>query len=273
MTDQDKPQADAWRSLLDPPYSLDLLADLHAGALDDALAARLSPLAHADRDAARVLDALDATVRQLNEHAARTPSVPVPAAVAARIDDALAALAEQPLPATQPRPPTNVAAARARRPRASYLGIGVLATAAAAAAVFALNAGLGSPDLSGPPRADGPQAPVRAGTAPPAAASSAAATPLDLGSGAPGPQALTAIGKEDLGPLSDRAALGGCLQANGIAANSQLIGASQVTLNSRRGILLLLPTGRAAVFTALVVGPECSAQNPATRSRVEIGAR
>ncbi|MGZ4521101.1 MAG: hypothetical protein ACXVGA_06990 [Mycobacteriaceae bacterium] len=270
MTDQDKPQADAWRSLLDPPYSLDLLADLHAGALDDALAARLSPLAHADRDAARVLDALDATVRQLNEHAAHTPSVPVPAAVVARID---AALAEQPLPATQPRPPTNVAAARARRPRASYLGIGVLATAAAAAAVFALNAGPGSQDLSGSPRADGPQAPVRAGTAPPAATSSAVATPLDLGSGAPGPQALTAIGKEDLGPLSDKAALGGCLQANGIAANSQLIGASQVTLNGQRGILLLLPTGRAAVFTALVVGPECSAQNPATRSRVEIGAR
>ncbi|MGZ4532318.1 MAG: hypothetical protein ACXVXP_08200 [Mycobacteriaceae bacterium] len=270
MTDQDKPQADAWRSLLDPPYSLDLLADLHAGALDDALAARLSPLAHADRDAARVLDALDATVRQLNEHAAHTPSVPVPAAVVARID---AALAEQPLPATQPRPPTNVAAARARRPRASYLGIGVLATAAAAAAVFALNAGPGSQDLSGSPRADGPQAPVRAGTAPPTAASSAAATPLDLGSGAPGPQALTAIGKEDLGPLSDRAALGGCLQANAITPNSQLIGGSQVTLNGRRGILLLLPTGRAAVFTALVVGPECSAQNPATRSRVEIGAR
>ncbi|MGZ4542210.1 MAG: hypothetical protein ACXVXI_03585 [Mycobacteriaceae bacterium] len=270
MTDQDKPQADAWRSLLDPPYSLDLLADLHAGALDDALAARLSPLANADRDASLVLDALDATVRQLKEQAAHTPSVPVPAGVASRIDDALAA---QPLPTRQPRPPTNVAAARARRHRTSYLGIGVLAAAAAAAGVFALSVGLGSHDLSGTPRADGPQAPARAGAAPSTAMSSTTATPLDLGSGAPGPKALTAIGKEDLGPLSDKAALDGCLQANGIAPTSQVIGASQVTLNGQRGILLLLPTGRAAMFTALVVGPECSAQNAATRSRVEIGAR
>ncbi|NBH03925.1 hypothetical protein GTY80_11810, partial [Amycolatopsis sp. SID8362] len=48
-----------------PPWSVDVLADLHAGVLDDAQAAELWPLVHADPEAQAILDALDATQADL----------------------------------------------------------------------------------------------------------------------------------------------------------------------------------------------------------------
>ena len=250
----------AWSSLLDPPYSRALLAELHAGALDDALAAALWPRVRSDRDATAVLDALDTTVRQLRTTPA--PAVPIPAHVAARIDASLAAVTSLP-PAGAG---DDVAAARVRRTRRGrYLGAGLVAAAAAAAAVVSLSVALGPNDVAGTPQA-GPPAAVPSAALPTPA-------PLDLGSGTVGPRALAVLGKQDLGPLSDKAVLAGCLRANGIPAGATLVGASPVLLDGRPGILLLLPSGRVAVFTALVVGPECSANNPATRSKVEIGPR
>lgn len=259
MSDDNAQAIGAWRSLLDPPYSLELLADLHAGALEDDLAEQLWPRVVADPDAAAVLVALDDTVEQLHGMAALPPSVPMPAELAARIDELLAAQTTPTLASC-----TELGAARTRRARrGTYLGIGVLTAAAAAAAVFALGTGLGSRDIVGTPQAGPP-----AEQAPPARP-----TPLDLGSGALGPQALAAVGKQDLGPLSDKPTLAGCLQANGLLPTITPIGASEVVLDGRPGVLLLLPTGRPAVFTALVVGPECAVGNPATRQRMEIGGR
>ncbi len=48
-----------------PPYSDDLLADLHAGALDDELAERLWPLVRQDHHAMAVIDRLDAVQARL----------------------------------------------------------------------------------------------------------------------------------------------------------------------------------------------------------------
>ena len=248
----------AWSSLLDPPYSRALLAELHAGALDDALAASLWPRVRSDRDATAVIDALDTTVRQLRMTPA--PAVPIPAHVAARIDASLAAVPSLPPAATL----GDLAAARVRRTRRGrYLGAGLVAAAAAVAAVVSLSVALGPHDVAGTPQA-GPPVPSAALPTP---------APLDLGSGTVGPRALAVLGKQDLGPLSDKSVLAGCLRANGIPAGAAVVGASQVLLDGRPGILLLLPSGRAAVFTALVVGPECSANNAATRSQVEIGPR
>ena len=247
--------ATAWSSLLDPPYSRELLADLHAGALDEGLTAALWPRVRADHDATRVLTALDSTVRQLS--AAPPASVAMPAHLAARMDAALAGLVAPPARVS------DLAAARARRHggrrRGVYVGAALVA-AAAVAGVVALGSVLGSHSVSGTPQAAAPQA----GPAPQV---------LDLGSGTPGPQALAALGRQDYGSLSVNTALPGCLQANGVRPATTVIGAAPVTLDGRRGILLLLPTGRVAVFTALVVGPECSAQNPATLSKVDIGPR
>lgn len=245
----------AWSSLLEPPYSRELLADLHAGALEEELASALWPRVRAEQSAVAVLAGLDATVRQLRAAAEHPAAMPIPAGVAARID---AALAEQ---GAQPVAVTDLAAVRARRRRrGAYAGAALVAAAAAVAGAVSLNAVLGSNAVPGTPQAGAP-------------APSAAPPPLNLGSGGLGPQALAVLGRHDLGPLSDEAVLAGCLQANGLPAATMVLRAAPVLLNGKQGILLLLPTGRAAVFSALVVGPECSAQNAATRSKVEIGAR
>lgn len=245
----------AWSSLLEPPYSRELLADLHAGALEEELASALWPRVRAEQSAGAVLAGLDATVRQLRAAAEHPAAMPIPAGVAARID---AALAEQ---GAQPVAVTDLAAVRARRRRrGAYAGAALVAAAAAVAGAVSLNAVLGSNAVPGTPQAGAP-------------APSAAPPPLNLGSGGLGPQALAVLGRHDLGPLSDEAVLAGCLQANGLPAATMVLGAAPVLLTGKQGILLLLPTGRAAVFSALVVGPECSAQNAATRSKVEIGAR
>ncbi|OOL27519.1 hypothetical protein GQ85_38210, partial [Rhodococcus rhodochrous] len=84
MTEDELPQ---------PPYSADLLADLHAGVLDDDLAAGLWPAVRRDPDAMAVIAALDSVGRRLRALGAAedVESPPIPPEVAARIDAALAA--------------------------------------------------------------------------------------------------------------------------------------------------------------------------------------
>lgn len=253
MSHSGAPDDGAWRALLDPPYPLDLVADLHAGVLEPELAEALWPRAAADPDAAEILAALDATVGQLATTGA--PDVgPVPAGLAARIDAALAA---------EPAGVADLAAARARRTssrRRLATAVAGLSAAAVAGAV-ALGVSLDSEQVTGTPQA------LTTTT------TSAAVAPLDLGSGTPGQQALRAVGKQDLGPLAADDVLTGCLVANGLLATTPVLGSAEVVLNSQTGVLLLLPAGQAGVFTALVVGPDCAADNAATRSRVDIGAR
>src|SRR5438067_1240607 len=66
-----------------PPWSVDVLADLHAGVLDDHEAAELWPLVNADPEARAILDALDATQSDLSS-LAEAPAPPMPAEFAAR---------------------------------------------------------------------------------------------------------------------------------------------------------------------------------------------
>jgi len=142
----------AWSSLLEPPYSRELLADLHAGALEEELASALWPRVRAEQSAVAVLAGLDATVRQLRAAAEHPAAMPIPAGVAARID---AALAEQ---GAQPVAVTDLAAVRARRRRrGAYAGAALVAAAAAVAGAVSLNAVLGSNAVPGTPQAGGPR--------------------------------------------------------------------------------------------------------------------
>ncbi len=52
---------------LGPPFSTELLADLHAGVLSDEVSTRLWPLVRRDPDALAVLDSLDAVTARLRE--------------------------------------------------------------------------------------------------------------------------------------------------------------------------------------------------------------
>ena len=74
------------------PYSLDLLADLHAGVLSESVSERLWPLVRQDESAMNVISALEKVTARLGEvgreHATGEP---MPPEVAERIDRALAA--------------------------------------------------------------------------------------------------------------------------------------------------------------------------------------
>jgi len=258
---------------LGPPFALDLLADLHAGVPDDAAGHALRHLMAADPAAAAVFRALEATVADLAALGTAPVGVSVPATVAARIDAALATLTPitsagtavgVPLPPAVPDLGTARRAMRARagarrrgRAGSGRAGGGPLAWAAAVAAVV-LVGGVVSGVVGG--RTDTVQG-------------RAQAQPVDLGDGQLGTAVLASLGATDLGPLQDRAVLAGCLSANGVTAGTPLLGSAEVLLRGRPGVLLLLSSGTAGIITALVVGPTCSADDPALITQKAIGRR
>jgi hypothetical protein len=237
-----------------PPWSVDVLADLHAGVLDEAESASLWPLVTADPQAREVLAALDATLEDL--HGIQDiPAPAMPPEFAARLDSALAAEAAQAAarpPAEQSAPAQVIELAKARRRRNNRLGWagGVVAVAAAVAAVVL---------VVGQPRGAGGQ-PVAA-----APSQSASSGPLDMS------MALAAIGKSDYGPLADPARLSACLAVNGQDPDRKPAGAAQLTLNGKPGTLLVLTTGHTAQFRLLVVGPGCAVGNPDTLANAVVG--
>ncbi|HEX4721273.1 MAG TPA: hypothetical protein VH333_02075 [Pseudonocardiaceae bacterium] len=246
-----------------PPWPVDVLADLHAGALDDRLAQRLWPLVRQDREASAVLDALDATRAELSGLAA-TPPIPMPAHFAARLDAAVAVEAATrfgipvqapPTPTPSPLPQQPVAPvidlARARRRRNQRLGWGagvLVAAAAVAVAVIGIPRGA----TSGTP--------------------SAGDTALALHSGQINGGTLAAvIGHTDYGPLADPAKRAGCLAANGQNPDQTPAGVLPVTLDGRPGVLFVLTTGELAQYRLLVVGPDCATGNPDRLDNLVIG--
>src|SRR5438093_652809 len=118
-----------------PPWSVDLVADLHAGALDSESSARLWPQVNADPEAHAIIEALDTVKVELGQLGSAQPE-PMPAHVAARLDAALATEARRfapPAPIPPPLTPVvDFAEARRRRNRRMAWGVGVLAAAAAA---------------------------------------------------------------------------------------------------------------------------------------------
>jgi len=213
----------------DPVLPLDLLADLHAGVLDEQLAAGLRAQVRTDPRAREVLAALDATLADLRA----LPAPVIPGDVAARLDPTLAAAV---------RPEAPVADLASRRRRTGWGGIGLLVAAAAAAVVGVVALGAGPLETAGSPRAERP---------------ALALSGSDVGDGLD-----DALGAVDLGPLSQPAALRACLDANGIPPLGEPLGAREVTLDGRPGVLLVLPTGEIAQFRLLVVGPSCGPGTP-----------
>lgn len=251
---------------LDGAPSVELLADLHAGVLDEAQAAELRERVAADPQARAVLEALDATVTEL----AALPAQPIPTSVAERIDSALAAEAARPTGA--PVPPAGVpgfadvagfAGSRSRRRRsAAWVSAAVLTTAAAVVGVVVL--------LGGPRHTAGIP---RAGDAPGVATGVGPTAPQALTSDELGGMLSQALAQRRLGPLSEPGRLQGCLAANGVTDRADPLGAMPVTVDGRRGVLLVLPTGRIAQFRLLVVGEDCAPGHPAPLADQLIGPR
>ncbi|WP_206784255.1 hypothetical protein [Amycolatopsis sp. MtRt-6] len=241
-----------------PPWSVDVLADLHAGVLDDTQAAELWPLVNADPEARAILDALDATQADLASLAA-APAPPMPAEFAARLDAALAAEAAaafpgkaQPAAQAAPRqtgtgnaPVVDLAAARRRRNKRLGWAAGVLT--AAAAAVVAVTVAI--PDTSqqtGTPNVAAPTGP-------------------SVGNDGAGAQALVgkAIGVRDFGPLQSEDRLDACIAAAGLDPKVRPEGIRPVNVGGKAGVMIILTTGKLAQFRLVAFGADCGPGNPA----------
>jgi hypothetical protein len=213
----------------DGPVTVDILADLQAGLLDDRTAALLRQRARAEPIIAARLAALDRVRRELAELGAEGASAPdVPADVTARIGSALRSEAPS---ASTPRVPKL-------RPRHVAAAAGVAAVIAAGAVGTAMLLGKGSAGDVG------------------TSASSVVA---------PGGLALSAseLGAllsqpPDLGGLADPQRRVSCLGGLGYPTSTSILGAKPLTIHGRAGLLLLLPGDVPDRVTAIVVGPNCS---------------
>lgn len=242
-----------------PPWPVDVLADLHAGALDDGLARRLWPMVRQDPEAVAVLDALDATRAELSGLAAG-PSIPMPAIFATRLDTAIAVEAATrfgtpvqapPIP-RQPVAPV-IDLARARRKRNQRLGwVAGALVAAAAVAVAVISIPRGTTGGGNPSAVGGAPLALRGGQ-------------LN------GTTLAAAIGHTDYGPLTDVTKRAACLSANGQNPDQTPAGALRVTLDGKPGVLFVLTTGQLAQYRLLVVGEDCAAGKPDLLDNIVIG--
>jgi hypothetical protein len=225
-----------------PPWSVDLLADLHGGVLGEAESAELWPRAQADPEARAIIAALEATTADLAS-VGSAPAPPMPAAVAARIDAALAAEARQ-----GAAPVVSIDVARRRRNRRIGWVTGVVAVAAAAIAAVAIVVPKTS-ETGGNPVAAAPTSQVPVGA------------PLAVRSD----QAQAAVGQlstgvKDYGPLGTASKLSTCLQAAGFATTASPIGVRPGTIDGKPAVLVLLTTGKLAEFRLVALSPECGPQ-------------
>lgn len=251
------------------PWSVDLLADLHAGVLDPAEAAQLWPQVNADPEARAVLDALEGVRTGLAGLGQARPE-PMPAQYAARLDAALDAelrASGRVATAAPPSPPlapvTDLAAARKRRGRMAAWGVGVLTAAAAAVAVTFV--ALPGNETGGTPSAQdgnaGTEAPGDTQTPPPGAGTDA---PLALRSDNLAAAIGPLSGEQDYGDLNDEQGLKDCLAAHDVPAGDA-VGVSPVTLDGKDGIAALLGAGtQPGRFRLVVVEPTCTAEEPGT---------
>ncbi|PWK90681.1 hypothetical protein C8D88_101699 [Lentzea atacamensis] len=222
-----------------PPWSVDLIADLHAGVLPPEVAAQLRPRVEADPEAREILQALDATLEDL--HA--LPPIPMPDHVAARIDAALAAEAR---PAA---PVVSLDEARKRRNRRLGLGGGVLVAAAAAfGIVLAVSPGTQQPSNDAKPA--------------PTTSSANAAPPLALKRDELGSAVGDVLKAQNFGPLETPDRLAGCLRGGGITSSGNPLGISPITLDGKDAVMAILPAGLGQ-YRLVVLDPEtCGPDKP-----------
>ncbi|MDY6809391.1 MAG: hypothetical protein SW127_10275 [Actinomycetota bacterium] len=230
-----------------PPYPVDLLADLHADALPPDVAAHIRSRLTDDPHARSVLEALDRTTQDL--HDAPVPPVPVPPAVDEMTRQTLDRISAE---VSAGAGGTVVAPRRAHRAW-RWAAVGT-AGAAAVAAVAAISVAV--------VRSPEPSTPVQAQPS----------TTADQSGPGDRFTLLSVLGNHDFDPFGSEAALRQCTAANGVSADTGIVGSGQVSLQGRdKAVAILLATGVAGVFDALVVGPDCSAGNPSTISRTTIG--
>ncbi len=251
MTDDDLRSAES-PDFPQPPYSVDLLIDLDAGVLEPDVAAHIRSRLADDPGAREVLAAL-ADLR-VDLHDLPVPERPVPEWVDARTQQTLARIAAEVGGGSGVTP-----LARRRPLRSAPQAVGLLSVAAAVLVAVIVGVVLVSHSArTGAPSSQADRTPASSSVVPTVATPGAAA-------------ALSVLGRTDGAPFASTAALRRCTAANGVSAATPVLGSGPVTVNGVRQVVILLATGTAGRFLALVVGPECDSGNPATISRTIIG--
>jgi hypothetical protein len=225
-----------------PPWSVDVLADLHAGALDARQSAALWERVNRDPEAQAVLAALDSVKRDLDA-LGDAPVEPMPAHFAAQLDAAIAAEATKSRP-PQPgvAPVVDMADARRKRNRRMGWAAGILTAAAAAVAVTFV--ALPGEESGSPVAGDTPTAGQEA--------------PLPIEPDNPGSSISALQGETDYGPFGDEQGLKDCLAERDVDA-TQVIGAREVTLDGAEGVAALLAGGDDNHrFRLVIVNPACT---------------
>ncbi|MGW0639981.1 hypothetical protein [Nocardia salmonicida] len=254
------------RSVPQPPFPSELLADLHADNLAPEVREQLWPVVRTDVDALHYLNKLDEVnthLRTLATDERVTHRMPDDVAdrmfrFVAQLDagdgptDRITPLSAAKASPAEPVPTADEAPLSLDRYR-SRRRLGLLAAAAATVAVLA---GAGAV-FSTSDTTEG--TPTAAPFTEPAAAD-------ELTTAA----ALRALGKRDvIGPLADDAALTRCVQANGI--DRAVLGASNITFRGSDAVLVLVQGAEAPTITALVVGTGCTTGTPEQLTLRDIG--
>lgn len=247
--DEDSPAGGA-----DPPLTVELLADLQAGLLDDDAAARVRRHVRADPDAAAMLRALNRVRSDVAAVGADPASAPeTPPAVAARISAALRSASNS----------STGGAAHSARPhmRPARLIAGVAGACAVLAAI-----GLGTAALVNAP-APTPSTQKTAEhitvSTPPMVIPLSQAQLLGLLDRSPdyGPPG---------GPLNDPARRASCLTGLGYPASTRVLGARPIDINARPGVLLVLPGDTPDNLVVFAVALNCSAADTGLLASTQI---
>jgi hypothetical protein len=232
----------------DPPLTVELLADLQAGLLDDDAAARLRKQIRADPGAQQVVHALNRV--RCDVAAAGADLSATPAVAPAVIDGIGAALRAAPIAGRQPRAHLHAThtvrpSERPQRGRALAAVTGLAATA--------LAAGLGTAALIGTPTS-APSGPTTAQLI------TVSRPPMQIPLS--DPQILALLDREpDYGPLSDPQRRASCLGGLGYPAATQALSAQPIEIAGHAAVLLVLSGRTPGKITALAVAPTCSSLN------------
>jgi hypothetical protein len=225
----------------DLPLTVEALADLQAGLLDDDTAARMRKQVRADPHARQTMDALNRVrhdIAELGTDAASAPDV------APEVVDGIAAtLRAQRL--DRSRRGAAHTLRPGRLPRSTRVAVAGAGLAAAAVAAW-----LGTAALITAPA----PTPSRPTTAEHITVSRPPMTiPLS-------DQQILALldDKPDFGPLTDPQRRTSCLAGLGYPANARVLGARPVQIVGRPAVLLVLPADTPGSITALAVAPTCS---------------
>ena len=229
------------RAGADPPLTVEALADLQAGLLDDDTAARMRKRVRADPDARQTMEALNRVrhdIAKLGTDAASAPDV------APEVVDGIAAtLRAQRLDGSRRGAAHTLRPGRL--PRSTRVAVAGAGLAAAAVAAW-----LGTAALITAPA----PTPSRPTTAEHITVSRPPMTiPLS-------DQQILALldDKPDFGPLADPQRRTSCLAGLGYPANARVLGARPVQIVGRPAVLLVLPADTPGSITALAVAPTCS---------------